>query len=114
MSKAKISFAQKKLLFGISFFAAVFLAVFFVVAVPATIADGDIIGAFAAGFVNPYAAAYSTDVFMCWAILACWVIYERTVYKVQHGWLALLLGAVPGVAFGFALYLFMRMTQGRD
>lgn len=111
---AKMSFAQQKLLMAISVCAAVFLAVFFIVAVPATIADGDIIGAFAAGFVNPYAAAYSTDVFMCWAILACWVVYERTVHGVKHGWLALVLGAVPGVAFGFALYLFMRMSQGRD
>ena len=110
----QMSFAQRKLLMAISACAAVFLAVFFSVAVPATIADGDIIGAFAAGFVNPYAIAYSVDVFMCWAILACWVVYERTVHKVRHGWVALVLGAVPGVAFGFALYLFMRMSQGRD
>lgn len=111
---AKMSFAQQKLLMAISVCAAIFLAVFFILAVPAAIADGDIIGAFAAGFVNPFAAAYSTDVIMCWAILASWVIYERTVYCVRHGWVALLLGIVPGVAFGFALYLFIRMTQGRD
>lgn len=109
-----ITFAQRKLLMGISACAAVFLAVFFLVAVPATFADGDILGAFAGGFVNPYATAYSVDVLMCWSILACWVVYEATVHRVRHGWLALLLGVVPGVAFGFALYLFIRMTQGRD
>lgn len=114
MANVKMSFAQKKLLMAVSACAGIFLAVFFFVALPAAIVDGDIVGAFMGGFVNPYSTAYSTDVIMCWGILASWVIYERTVYGVKNGWVALALGVVPGVAFGFALYLLMRMTQGRD
>lgn len=91
-----------------------FTIAFCVIVVPALIADGDIIGAFAAGFVNPYSSGYSTDVLMCWAVLAVWVIYEARTHKVRHGWIALVLGAVPGVATGFALYLLMRHSQLRD
>lgn len=71
--------------------------------------DPDIIGAFAGGFVNPYASGYSTDVLCCWVILLLWVIYEYP--RIKHGWICLLLGLVPGVAFGFALYLIMRTNQ---
>ncbi|WP_353254415.1 DUF2834 domain-containing protein [Salinisphaera sp. PC39] len=68
-------------------------------------------GAFAAGFVNPYASGYSTDVLFCWAILAAWVAYEAKKYSVRNGWVCLLLGIVPGVAVGFAMYLLLRAKQ---
>ncbi len=42
-----------------------FTAVFFWVVIPPLLANPDILGAFAAGFVNPYASGYSTDVIMC-------------------------------------------------
>ena len=48
---------------------------------------------------------------LCWVILAIWVLFERQRYQVRGGWLALLLGVVPGVAVGFALYLLMRQRQ---
>ena len=73
------------------------------------IENPDVIGAFAAGFVNPYAAGYSSDVFCCWAILLVWVIYEAP--KVKYGWICLLIGVVPGVAVGLAAYLIIRTTQ---
>ena len=77
--------------------------------VPPLIEHPDIIGAFAAGFVNPYASGYSADVFCCWAILLIWVIYEAP--QVKYGWICLLLGIIPGVAVGFALYLLLRINQ---
>lgn len=94
--------------------AALFTAIFAVVVVPPLIAEPDIIGAFAAGFVNPYASGYSSDVIICWLILAAWVAYEARTLGVQHGWICLLLGIVPGVAVGFALYLLLRRRQLRE
>jgi hypothetical protein len=50
---------------------------------------------------------------MCWFVLASWIVYEKAKHGVKHGWIPLLLGLVPGVATGFALYLLIRMRQGR-
>ena len=92
--------------------AAVFFTGFFaVVVVPPLMEDPDIIGAFAAGFVNPFSAGYSTDVLVCWAVLAVWVVFEARQYGVRHGWVCLLVGVVPGVAVGFAGYLLLRARQ---
>lgn len=91
--------------------AGAFAIAFCVIVVPALVETGDIIGAFAAGFVNPFASGYSTDVLMCWAVLCVWVIYEASAHNIKHGWIALVLGAVPGVATGFALYLIIRHKQ---
>jgi hypothetical protein len=89
-------------------------ALFFVLYVaPPLFPDMDVAGAFAAGFVNPFAAGYSTDTIMCWFVLASWIVYEKAKHGVKHGWIPLLLGLVPGVATGFALYLLIRMRQGR-
>ncbi len=100
------SFAAALILLGAGFAIA-----FCVIVVPPLIASGDIMGAFAAGFVNPYSSGYSTDVFMCWAVLAVWVFYEAKTRNIKHGWVALLVGIVPGVATGFALYLLLRLRQ---
>lgn len=89
-------------------FAALFLAVFLIHTLPAAFELGDVIGAFAAGFVNPFAAGYSTDVIMCWGILSAWILYERKKFGVKHGYWSISLGVVPGVAVGFALYLILR------
>lgn len=91
--------------------AAGFVVAFGVIVVPPLLANPDIWGAFAAGFVNPYASGYSTDVLICWLILAIWVLFEKQHYAVRHGWVCLLLGVVPGVAVGFALYLLLRQRQ---
>ena len=92
-------------------FGAGFAAAFAVIVVPALWVDGDVIGAFGAGFVNPYASGYALDAIACWCLLAAWVIYEARRYRIRGGWLALLLGIAPGVATGFALYLWLRLRQ---
>lgn len=82
--------------------------------VPALAMDWDIVSAIAGGFVNPFAAGYSTDVILCWLVLAIWVYSEHKEKGIKHGWVCLLLGAVPSVAVGFALYLIMRSKQLKD
>jgi len=97
---------------GLLVLAAVFFTVFFsAVVVPPLLENPDIIGAFAAGFVNPFSTGYSTDVLVCWAVLAVWVVFEARQYGVRHGWVCLLVGVVPGVAVGFAGYLLLRTRQ---
>lgn len=92
-------------------FASLFTTIFCFLVVPPLIEHPDIVGAFAAGFVNPFAAGYSTDVFFCWFVLAVWVWFEASTRAIRHGWVCLLLGIVPGVAVGFALYLLLRHSQ---
>jgi hypothetical protein len=90
-------------------------ALFFAITiVPPLLRDLDVWGAAMAGFVNPYAAGYSTDTIMCWLVLAAWVWHDRSQHGIRHGWVALLLGAVPGVATGLSVYLLMRLAQKSD
>ncbi|MBO6635491.1 DUF2834 domain-containing protein [Parvibaculum sp.] len=96
---------------GLVLIAAGFAVFFFVYVLPPVVANPDMGWLLGAGFVNPVAAGYSTDTIMCWFVLATWVVYERVQLGVKHGWVALLLGLVPGVATGFALYLLIRMRQ---
>tara|TARA_R110000868_G_scaffold29026_9_gene107898 strand:- start:737 stop:1069 length:333 start_codon:yes stop_codon:yes gene_type:complete len=91
--------------------ATIFLLIFALIVIPPLVAEPDVVGAFAAGFVNPYASGYSSDVLACWAILAAWIVYEARALHIRHGWICVLLGIIPGVAVGFALYLLLRMRQ---
>ena len=84
-----------------------FAVAFAALCVPPLLDDPDVLGAFAAGFVNPYASGYSLDAVCCWIVLAVFVGYER----VRWGWAALIVGIVPGVATGFALYLLLRLRD---
>ncbi|MEP2102057.1 MAG: DUF2834 domain-containing protein [Parasphingorhabdus sp.] len=94
--------------------ALIFTLLFCIWIIPPLIADPDIIGAFAAGFVNPYSSGYSADVLACWIILVAWIAYEARAEDIRHGWICALLGIIPGVAVGFALYLLLRMKQLRE
>lgn len=94
------------------FLAVAFTVVFATVCIPPFLSDPDVIGAFGAGFVNPYASGYAFDIFFTWGVLAAWVLYEAKVHGIRHGWIALVLGVVPGVAVGFAVYLLLRLKQG--
>ena len=91
--------------------ALLFCGAFAWLVIPALIANPDVLAAVLAGFTNPFAAGYSTDVILCWVVLAIWVLYERQCYRISGGWLALLLAVVPGVSVGFALYLLLRQRQ---
>jgi hypothetical protein len=44
-------------------------------------------------------------------VLAIWVLYEARMKGIRHGWIALALGVVPGVATGFGVYLLLRLNQ---
>ena len=88
-----------------------FTVFFCTVVMPPVLESGDILGAFAAGFVNPYASGYSADVIACWLILAVWVLHEARAEGVKGGWFCVLLGVVPGVAVGLAAYLIVRARQ---
>lgn len=91
-----------------------FAAAFCAIVVPPLLRSLDVWGAFAAGFVNPYASGYALDTICCWGVLAVWVLHDARVLGVRHGWLCLLLGLAPGVATGFAVYLLMRSAQVRE
>lgn len=89
-----------------------FAGAFCAIVLPAFLAERPgVIAAFAAGFVNPYASGYALDAILCWCVLAVWVLHERRAAGIRHGWIALLLGLVPGVATGFAAYLLLRLRQ---
>lgn len=88
-----------------------FALAFALIVVPPLLENPDIPGALAAGFVNPYASGYSLDAIFCWLILTTWIVHERVTLKVRHGWIASVLGLAPGVATGFALYLFLRSRK---
>lgn len=92
--------------------AAVGTIAFAVIIAPALAADHwDVWGAALKTFVNPYAAGVSTDVLLAYAVLAVWVFYEAVAKGVRRGWVALLLGLLPGLTTGFAAYLLIRMRQ---
>lgn len=90
---------------------ATFAAIFAVLCIPPLLENPDIVAAAMAGFVNPFSSGYALDAIFCWLVLAVWVIHEARTLGIRHGWVALVLGAVPGVATGFALYLLMRARQ---
>jgi hypothetical protein len=90
-----------------------FAGAFSLIVLPPLLQNPDVLGAFAAGFVNPYSSGYALDAIFCWFVLAAWVIYEAKTAGIRYGWAALLLGIAPGVATGFAAYLLLRLHQQR-
>ncbi len=91
--------------------AAVFTALFAYWCIPPQIANPDIVAAFGAGFVNPYASGYAADTLACWVILSAWILHERRTLGIRHGLWCIVLGVIPGVAVGFAGYLLVRARQ---
>ena len=85
-----------------------FAAAFVWIVGPALRADGwNVVGGFAAGFVNPYATGYSLDAIACGVILMLWVLAERRPW----GWVAIPLSFAPGVATALAYYLIVRLRK---
>ena len=62
-------------------------------------------------FANPYAAGVSLDIIFTYAVLAAWVVYESQHRRVRHGWVALVLGLLVGVAVGLVVYLLVRHRE---
>jgi len=78
---------------------------------PPIIENPDIIGVLKAGFVNPYASAYSIDLIACWVILIFWIFHERLTFEIKFGWVCIPIGLILGVVVGLSLYLLMRMSH---
>lgn len=93
------------------FFGAMFTIAFTLIVMPALIESRDVIGAFAAGFVNPFSTGYSLDAIICAFILITWVLYERSSLNIRYGWVVIPLSFAPGVATAFAAYLIIRSRQ---
>lgn len=91
--------------------ALVFTVFFVLTVIPPLMQNWDVVAAFGAGFVNPYSSGFAADAIACWFVLGAWVAYERSALGIKHGWPCLLLGIVPGVAVGFAVYLIIRIRQ---
>lgn len=104
--------SQRQFLGAVAIVGLAFSGFFAAVVIPPLLANPDVLGAFAAGFVNPYASGYSADVFACWFILVAWVLHEARTKGVKRGWVCLILGIVPGVAVGYAAYFLLRARQG--
>ncbi|MGB0367771.1 MAG: DUF2834 domain-containing protein [Flavobacteriales bacterium] len=103
---------MKQLYYGTLAILGIGFAVFFFATIgPAFLANPNFIGACKAGFVNVYSSGFATDAVMCWFVLAAWIIYDKSKNGIKYGWIALLLGLIPGVATGFAFYLFTRARQ---
>lgn len=100
---------EKVFKISVALTAIVFILLFSMLVIPPLLVSPDIIGAFQAGFVNPFSSGYSIDVICCWFILLFWIIYEAP--KVKYGWVCLIIGLIPGVAVGFAVYLLLRTKQ---
>ncbi len=106
--------AEKVFQVSLVFVGLAFTLFFLFFVLPPLIDNPDIVGAIAAGFANPYAAGYSTDVVFCWLTLAIWVVFEARTRAIKNGWICLAVGVVPGVAVGFAAYLLLRTAQLKD
>lgn len=103
---SKTAFEYSVILLG-----AIFTIAFALIVVPALIESRDVIGAFSAGFVNPFSTGYSLDAIICALILITWVLYERSSLNIRYGWVVIPLSFVPGVATAFAVYLIIRSRQ---
>ena len=97
--------------FLLALFGGGFALAFALICVPPFLENPDLLAAAAAGFVNPYSTGYSLDAVFCWLVLTAWILYEAREKGIRHGWIAILLGMVPGVATAFAFYLWLRQRQ---
>lgn len=90
---------------------AAFTLAFALLVAPPALSSGDVLGAFAAGFVNPYSTGYALDAILCGLILIVWMLHERSTRKIKHGWVVIPLSFAPGVATALAVYLVLRSRQ---
>lgn len=67
---------DKTYIMSLAAVAIAFTAVFVFMVIPPLFINPNFIEAILAGFVNPYAAGYSTDVILCWLVLCIWISFE--------------------------------------
>lgn len=91
----------------------IFALAFSVTVAPLLMRNLDLPGAIAAGFVNPYSTGFALDALSSWLVLTVWIVYEAEALKLKYGWVAVLLGLIPGTVTGFAFYLVLRTIQLR-
>jgi hypothetical protein len=89
-----------------------FIATFAYVVVPPFIDDNlDLASAVQDAFVNPYASGFAIDAIFTYAVLVVWIVHESVYREIRHGWLAIVLGLVAGVAVGLVVYLLIRHRE---
>jgi hypothetical protein len=92
--------------------AAAFVLTLGVVTVSTFLDDGlSLVAVLDGSFANPYASGVAVDLLFTYAVLAAWVIYEYQFRDVRHGWVALVLGLLVGVAVGLVTYLLIRHRE---
>ena len=102
---------QRSFLYVMGAIGVAFTMAFAVLVVPSLLKDMNVFSAIAAGFVNPYSTGFALDTLTSWLVLTVWIVYEARSSGIKHGWIAILLGLIPGTATGFAVYLILRTVQ---
>ena len=70
-----------------------FALAFGIIVVPPLLASGDVPGAFAAGFVNPFASGYALDTLACWGVFG---LLNTAIFHYFNIWLnATMIVTVP-------------------
>lgn len=78
---------QRSFSLAIAALGATFTILFGIVVIPELIRHPDVLDAFAAGFVNPFAAGYAMDAITCWCILTVgWCTRPRPKASSMAGW----------------------------
>lgn len=103
--------SQRAFVYIIGAIGLAFTLVFAILVMPSLLKDLSIATALSSGFVNPYSTGFSLDTLSSWLVLTVWIIYEARSSGIRHGWIAILLGLIPGTATGFAVYLILRTMQ---
>lgn len=103
--------SQRTFIYIIGAIGFAFTIAFAILVMPSLLKDLSIATALSAGFVNPYSTGFSLDTLSSWLVLTVWIIYEARFSGIRHGWIAVLLGLIPGTATGFAFYLILRTMQ---
>lgn len=102
---------QRSFLYIIGAIGLAFTIAFAILVAPSLLNDLSIVTALSSGFVNPYATGFSLDTLSSWLVRTVWIVYEARSSGIKHGWIAILLGLIPGTATGFAVYLILRTMQ---
>ena len=102
---------ERQFLYAVGAVGIAFTLAFSFTVAPLLLQTFDILGAITAGFVNPYSTGFALDTLSSWLVLTIWIAYEAKTLNVRYGWVAVLLGLIPGTVTGLAFYLVLRTVQ---